>query len=413
MAARLSNRLSQLRSIREERGDGKGDGRKSRGGKSENSRAGDSRGDPRRNTLFAQWHRNAPLVLSRKLTLPFPRIEKMGESLKPYGAYGELLLPIGQLEQARFYDFETTGLSGGAGTYIFLAGIGRFRPQALEITQLLLEDYPGEPDFLEALGELIGEDDIAVSYNGKRFDAHVLLTRSRMSGVKLCMGKQLDLLYPARAVWKRALGSCRLSRIEQYVLNRGRSDDIDGALIPECYFTFLREGAMSRGTEECMRRVIDHHLLDIESLAHLLFHIEEASADPQRLELPGAREGLAALLLRKADLRGASILEEELERGSLRAGRTAALYYRSIGMVDAMERVLLRMWERSHDHFQGIALAKLYEHKKREPVMALEIVEELQRRLQFLTEEKRGGLEKRRDRLLKKMGRFYSETREL
>lgn len=367
------------------------------------------------------------MVLRRSVTLPFPRLGSAGGELEPATPYRGLLLPKERLAGSIFYDFETTGLSGGAGTYIFLAGVGRFTTGGLRIDQLFLEDYPGEPEFLEALRGLFGRDETCISYNGKRFDANLLLTRSRMSGVDVEMGPQLDLLYPVRNIWKRSLGSCRLSRVERFVLDRGRIDDIDGALIPECYFSFLRlrdrgidgiDGTEVDGGEYgCMERVIEHHLKDIESLAHLLFTIEEAAAEPHSLmangalESSAAREGLAALLLKRGDPRGAELLEEEFERGSMRAGKLAALYHRRAGNYEDLERILTGMWRKERGSFQGVALAKLYEHRRGDPAAALEIVRKLVSARRFMPSVRKEELEKRRLRLERKVERKSERTK--
>ena len=131
-----------------------------------------------------------------------------------------------------FFDLETTGLSHGAGTIAFMAGLARFDPAAnlLGITQLLLTDYPGEAVFLSRFAELAAEDPVFVSFNGKAFDSQILFNRFAMNGIASpFIGRDpihLDLLYPSRRIWKNALESCRLSSLEENILAnqaRGRS----------------------------------------------------------------------------------------------------------------------------------------------------------------------------------------------
>jgi len=91
------------------------------------------------------------------------------------------------------FDLETTGLSGGAGTIAFLAAFGRFVPPAeIAITQYLLLDYPGEPDFLELVaGEFAtNAPPFMVSYNGKSFDSQILRSRLLMRGATYHMRTQ-------------------------------------------------------------------------------------------------------------------------------------------------------------------------------------------------------------------------------
>ncbi|MBL8968594.1 MAG: hypothetical protein JNG85_16435, partial [Spirochaetaceae bacterium] len=58
----------------------------------------------------------------------------------------------------RFFDLETTGLSGGSGTVAFLAAVGRVKDGSFSVVQFFLEDYPGEPVWLAALLEELGEE---------------------------------------------------------------------------------------------------------------------------------------------------------------------------------------------------------------------------------------------------------------
>ncbi len=69
-----------------------------------------------------------------------------------------------------FFDIETTGLSGGAGTLAFLAGCGWFEPGGFRVRQFLLTGAAGEPSLLDALGEILGGASLLVTYNGRTFD---------------------------------------------------------------------------------------------------------------------------------------------------------------------------------------------------------------------------------------------------
>jgi hypothetical protein len=77
-----------------------------------------------------------------------------------------------------------------------------------------------------------------------------------------------------------------------------------------------------------------------------------------------------------------------------------------MGMTDDLERILEKMWRAEHGYFQGIALAKLYEHRKKDPASALHITETLLRAKKFLPSHKRVDLERRRERLLRKQGKY-------
>ncbi|MDR2662402.1 MAG: ribonuclease H-like domain-containing protein, partial [Treponema sp.] len=207
------------------------------------------------------WTSAGYRVLCRKLTLPVPDLpEKLPDTLPllipdlaPRGGFCGAALSPGQF---LFFDLETTGLSGGAGTTAFLAAFGRFTGTAgpgpkrqgprsagdgpvLEVTQFLLLDYPGEPDFLEAVLAETGccsADSPApaflTTYNGKSFDTQILKTRCLVNRLAVPPLVQADLLHPARRLWKRILPNCSQATIETMVLGLDRTGDLPGSMAP-------------------------------------------------------------------------------------------------------------------------------------------------------------------------------------
>ncbi|MDR0503216.1 MAG: ribonuclease H-like domain-containing protein [Treponema sp.] len=175
-----------------------------------------------------------------------------------------------------FFDLETTGLSGGAGTAAFLAAFGKLKTGKLQITQYLLLDYPGENDFLEAvLQEFKNEQSVIVTYNGKCFDSQILRTRCLMNAIKPPFYFHADLLHPARRLWKNIILGCSQASIEAKILGIDRGDDIPGALAPEIWFEFLKTGRIERLTGIC-----DHNCADIAGLASILAEIARIASDP-------------------------------------------------------------------------------------------------------------------------------------
>jgi len=116
----------------------------------------------------------------------------------------KLLLPNAPEEIADpgewlFLDTETTGLSGGSGTYPFLVGIAWWEGGGLEIEQLFMREYSEERSLLFALRERVAEHPVVVTFNGKSFDWPLLETRYRMSR-KISSPTpraHLDFLHPA------------------------------------------------------------------------------------------------------------------------------------------------------------------------------------------------------------------------
>ena len=67
-----------------------------------------------------------------------------------------------------------------------------------------------------ALGEELGHFDRLVTFNGKMFDVPLLDARFRLNRARfpLAGAPHLDLLHPARRLWKARLESCRLQSLE-------------------------------------------------------------------------------------------------------------------------------------------------------------------------------------------------------
>ncbi|GHV42619.1 hypothetical protein AGMMS49546_21890 [Spirochaetia bacterium] len=244
-----------------------------------------------------------------------------------------------------FFDLETTGLSGGAGTVAFLAAFGRFVPPSgeamssvgkipwkLHITQYLLLDYPGEGDFLEAaLGEFSpdpgcrpqGADlsasqgfPLIVSYNGKSFDSQILKTRCLMNGMKPPVYAHADLLHPARRLWKRVLSDCSQATIETEILGLDRTGDVSGAMAPEIWFDFLKNNDAAP-----LLGICDHNLKDIQGLAVIFSSLSQIAADPLAA-MDTFRVDCEQLALRWRDaLRREPCFGEDEARGELMAAQ--------------------------------------------------------------------------------------------
>src|SRR5205807_6762299 len=74
-----------------------------------------------------------------------------------------------------FFDLETTGLSGGAGTYAFLVGCGRFGGDGAFLTQqYVLAAFGDERPMLETVARELARAEALVSFNGRSFDAPLL-----------------------------------------------------------------------------------------------------------------------------------------------------------------------------------------------------------------------------------------------
>ena len=252
---------------------------------------------------------------------------------------------------------ETTGLSGGAGTIAFLVGLARASAHSLTVDQFFLYDYPGEETFLDIVLTNLDGKKTYVSYNGKAFDTQILKTRCIMNGRSLPIREQLDLLYPARRLWKEALPACNLGIVEEHILHLHRQNDVPGMEVPEIYFSFLKTGD-SRDLE----RVFAHHLQDIVSLERLLRHITTIFIDLNTDPL-ASRMWLGRWLLDTGFREGEGILGDAFEKGDMKAGHHLARHLKRRGALSEAARIWVSMYERGGELSAAFELVKYSEHK--------------------------------------------------
>src|SRR5271168_2031946 len=170
-----------------------------------------------------------------------------------------------------FLDTETTGLAGGTGTYPFLVGIAWWDAGGLQVEQFFMRDFSEEHSLLHELAARLAERPVLVTFNGKSFDWPLLENRFTMTRSISTpqLAAHLDLLHPARALWKLRLGSVRLVELERHVLDAPRlgwhrEDDVASALIPQYYFDYLRGGS-----SQPLVGVVRHNQMDLRGLAAL------------------------------------------------------------------------------------------------------------------------------------------------
>ena len=220
---------------------------------------------------------------------------------------GDALAALGQdaaladLEPGRavFLDTETTGLSMGAGTYTFMIGVGTYTPTpqppppsgtgegaqgvgaAFVVRQYFMR-HPGEERAqLHLVEEALTGCGGLVSFNGRAFDLPLVQSRFVLARrpPPLIGAPHLDLLPPARRVWRARIGSCRLGNLEREVLGVQRSvEDVPGYLIPDIYREYYHGG----GVTEMLVRVFYHNLLDVTSMPILAARLARrfAPTDP-------------------------------------------------------------------------------------------------------------------------------------
>jgi uncharacterized protein YprB with RNaseH-like and TPR domain len=180
-----------------------------------------------------------------------------------------------------FFDLETTGLAGGAGTYAFLIGCGWFDGPAFRTRQFFLTAFNAEAAMLSGLTALAQEVGGLVTYNGKSFDLPLIENRYVLHRMPPALSDlpHIDMLHPARRLWRdpptrdarsgsvheeaRESG-CRLTALERTQCGFEREGDVPGFEIPARYFAYVRSG-----NARPLEAVLEHNRLDVISLAML------------------------------------------------------------------------------------------------------------------------------------------------
>ncbi len=301
-------------------------------------------------------------------------------------------LASADLHGLTFVDCETTGLAGGTGTKAFLVGIAYFDTagdKGLTIEQHFLPDYDLEPAFLGGVGAALDRAGALVTFNGKCFDIPLLetrfaLARRRADWLDL---PHLDLLHPARRMWRRRLASCSLTSLEEQVLGVRRESDLPGWLIPTVYFQFLRTGDFRP-----LEVVFEHNrrdLLGLVALTLLVARLVGGDVEPTHtLDLYSlgryledlGEHGRSAACYRRAleiGLDSAEVAEAHARLAVLhrRAGDREAevAEWEALARADAPMALLAL-----------VELAKHYEHRARDFPLALEAT----RRALLLTQDR-------------------------
>jgi uncharacterized protein YprB with RNaseH-like and TPR domain len=280
-----------------------------------------------------------------------------------------------------FLDTETTGLAGGSGTCAFLIGVGSIDEDGFRVRQFFMRDYAEEASVLYSLAVHLTRFEVLITYNGRTYDQPLLETRYTMSRARhpFARMEHLDLLYGARRLFKIRLENCRLVNLENQILGVERTGDIPGEMIPYVFFEYLRTKRAHR-----LLPVFHHNALDIVSLACLTGVIPEAFRDPANMR---ARHGMDLLGLARW-LQLSARFEEALSlmRRAIDMGLPDAQLFRTLFEAGGIEKKLGRE-HAALATFSDLSLspnpyrvkayeelAKHYEHRERNFVMAIECV---------------------------------------
>lgn len=216
-------------------------------------------------------HRHGRLPLGRLLATPPALWARLGREPALAGVDARCVA---------FVDTETTGLVGGTGTLAFLVGIGHFLDGYFRLRQYFLADLAQERAMLRALADYLDGFAAVVTFNGKTFDLPLLETRLILARIRPDLARlpHLDLLHPARRLYRDRLQSCRLVQLEQSLLGLTRVEDVPGHEIPALYFRYMRTRRF-----RALLPVVEHNARDVLSLVTLTAHLARMFGGDARL----------------------------------------------------------------------------------------------------------------------------------
>ncbi len=290
-----------------------------------------------------------------------------------------------------YFDLETTGLSGGAGTVPFIVGFGWFSGERFETHQYFLRHLGNERRLLATIAKAVRRASTLITFNGRSFDVPVMEARYAFHRLESPFGDltHVDLLHPGRHLWRRE--EARLVTFERDVLGMRREGDVLGAEIPGRYVGYLRTG-----DARPLVPVMEHNRLDLVSLGMLTGVACElvrtgatATRDAQQAlglgrvyEKIGQHELAMACYRRAADVGRtgktgqprAALRFTDVEAQAQALRRLACLcrrQHRHADAADAWGRLLLlpRIRDRLR-HEATVALAVHNEHRLRDPLAA-------------------------------------------
>ncbi len=333
---------------------------------------------------------------------------------------------IGEIDLKRilFVDTETSGISGGTGTFAFLIGIGYFDNACFRVAQYFMNDLNEEHPLLFELNQFMNEFRLVVSYNGKSFDVPVLASRNIYHRIEspLTQLHHLDLLHAVRRHWKNRLPDCSLNTAEQYLLQVVRTGDVPGYLIPHLYFSFLQYRNV-----EALKPVFYHNQQDVLSMAGLLTKVMQVFEDPLS-ECRAVHDVLAVGKVYESLNQyenALSIYEDFLENSPFPASDKRELLFQMGFNHKKLEnwRHAAEVW---HDCMTSeafhpvpyIELAKHYEHRKNDFVAAKKLVEKGLKEIEVLEalesndkwSQYKDDLEYRKQRLTSKIQKFGTDN---
>lgn len=273
-------------------------------------------------------------------------------------------------EDLLFIDTETTGLSRGAGTYVFLVGIGFWQGDFFKEEIYYLADLSGEKLMMETILGRVADFKTFVSYNGKSFDIPLIQTRLIMSEIDFDLKQipNLDLLHLTRRFLRNRFDSFSLQNMEKYLLGikRNMEHDIPGSEIPQVYLDFLSDIFSSR-----IPAIVNHNQQDILSLTVLLEKLNDFLIQALKGEnIPADYTGIGKFFEDMDNLPAAEIVYQSCPFVEASCRKNLSYIYKRSGRIEEA----LNLWKEAaiaEEVYAMIELAKDAEHARSKFAVAL------------------------------------------
>jgi len=368
------------------------------------------------------------LVKGEAISTPDGETFRVKEYFPPHFRYGEMTLTeilniptypahllskderLKELDfrKALFLDTETTGLTGGTGTFAFMVGLGYFEEEGFLIHQFFMRDYSEERAALSLIDKLIESFQFLVTFNGRHYDIPLLETRFILCrlGSKIREVPNFDLLYPSRKIWKGAYDNCRLVTLESQLLGMERGDDVPSEWIPYLYFDYLKSGNAQK-----IYPVFYHNQMDILTMVALAGRIHLVYHDPY---VARPRKGVEHLALgrlfwehgyREKAIRCFEIALQRCDESlTWSVLRWLSMAFKKTGQGERARSLWEEMltWPYKEDISPYIELAKYHEHRLKDFEQAIVFVDQALKQVPPHQEREIEMLHHRRRRLEQK-----------
>lgn len=307
---------------------------------------------------FIRRIRKFPLT-ERHGQFQLAELHQIDQHLAELGSpYRELPSP----QHLLFFDTETTGLGVGTGNVPFMIGYGYLQDDSFVVEQLFIRNPAEEYGALSYLRGLLDRYSHIITYNGRSFDWPVLMNRFVLERLPAPQDlAQIDLLYPARSIWRDSLPSCRLGVVEEMKLGYHRGPDLPGSEAPVRYVQYLS----SRRVED-VEEIFLHNERDICSLAGLTVLFQQLISGTSRA---------ANRVVAEDGIKVAIWLDKHGHRTRARETLIAALHQETITRSQLLEAAAL--WKRWREYDRAAVLWKIYCRKSAGTLHAVEPMIEL------------------------------------